>query len=268
MGVPASFLSFLELPFWYDPKDFGMPGKNLKEGYYSNGQPMGLYISFPMFELAHYVIAKFAVASTDSKFSICGDDIVFACNTKEEAGEVKYRYCDVIESFGGIINPLKSVETPLIEGVGKLYFCSKGDLIDITPPTGNISPREMELPTYLQSIIKDRTPVGRAIFYSWLSPATEHTYTYKDRSRFWKWLMTSNYHLTVDSYNDMLKNASSMPQEWSWDKDAPVLLRQLEAPNRNHHLKYVSLSALRDAILTTRIKSLISSTKKGPEHGR
>jgi hypothetical protein len=270
MGCSRDFLAFFDLPFYYDPIDFGLPGEKapkgsiyfpgneLKKSRYSNGQPMGLFLSFPMFELAHYTIAKFSVASTFSEFSICGDDIVFACKNKEEGTCVYNRYKDVIESLGGKIEPLKSVESPLVEGVGKLIYTTvKGEIIDLTPPNGNISPVEGSQNTYLRDIISRRTPIGRAILYSWTSPAELKRYTYKDRRRFWSWLLNSEYFLSRDAYNSLFKEMEGMPQEWYWDADEPVLLRELRSPFPADQYKFVSSATLREAILTTKIKSLI-----------
>jgi len=56
MGVPKEYFRFLSLPAYYSPKDFGEGGEGLRKVIYSNGQPMGLFVSFPMFELLHYVV--------------------------------------------------------------------------------------------------------------------------------------------------------------------------------------------------------------------
>lgn len=267
MGVPRNYFDFLELPFYYRPKDFGLKSERIRKGYYSNGQPMGLYLSFPMFELAHFVCAKYAVATTNSLFSICGDDIVFACNSKEDGAIVEQRYVDVIESLGGKIEPTKSVYSPLIEGVGQLFYCHPGgNLINITSPSGSISAREASLDTYLNSQIRKRTPVGRAVLYSWLSPKETHEYTYKDRRKFWKWLLSSKYNLSEESYRYLFRNMGRMPQTWSWDQEAPTVLRQLTSPLRKPTLRFVSETRLKDALLTTKIKSLFKERKE-PEDG-
>jgi hypothetical protein len=199
---------------------------------------------------------------------MCGDDIVFSSETKEEAETVKQRYSDVIQSLGGIIDLLKSVMSPLIEGVGVLYYCdSGGKLIDITSPTGSISPREAKFDTYLNLLISDRTAIGRAILYSWLSPAENHAYTYKDRREFWKWLLKSNYHLSEDSYRYLFKEYDHMPQNWSWDQESPLVLRKLVSRNLQPSLRFVSEDRLKDALITTKIKSLYKERKE-PESGK
>lgn len=277
MGCPRDFLSFLDLPFYYDPKDFGLPyvkapkghlyypGNMLEMGKYTNGQPMGLYISFPLYELSHYVIAKFAIASTDSDFCICGDDIVFACKNQIQGDQVYSRYKDVIESLGGKIETTKSFNTPLVEGVGKLLYTTRhGELIDITPANGNISPLEASHETYLKTLIDRRTPLGRSILYSWLSPAEVQEYRYEDRRRFWSWLLHSEFFLSVESYNNLFKDMGRMPQVWSWDSEVPPLLRELRRGDPQNQYRFVSESILREAILTTKIKSLY----KEQNHGR
>jgi hypothetical protein len=271
MGVSSTFFNFLDLPFYYDPKLFkngdkiGSPsyGTELRSGKYSNGQGMGLYISFPMFELAHYVIAKFAVASTSSLFSICGDDIVFACPSEAAAREVENRYTDVIESLGGKINHLKTIMHPLIEGVGKLLLVKGKDLIDLTPPSGNISQTESRLNTVLHSTIEHRSAIGRAILFSWQEPVEIKEYTYKARRKFWKWLLSSDYHLNDVSYNNLFKDRDNRPQTWSWDQEDPRVGRELlDSRSTVPILKFVTESRLKDALITTRIKSYF---KKGPD---
>jgi hypothetical protein len=277
MGCPRDFLEFLNLPFYYDPKEFGLPAKQaskediyypgniLEKGRYSNGQPMGLYISFPLYELAHYVIAKFAIASTGSDFSICGDDIVFACENQVKGNEVYARYKDVIESLGGIIEPTKSFMSPIVEGVGKLLYTNrKGEIIDITPANGNISPLEASHETSLKDLIDQRKPLGRALLYSWLSPAETKEYRYEDRRRFWSWLLNSEFFLSRESYNNLFKDMGRMPQVWAWDQDIPPMIRELTRGDIPDRLKFVSESTLREALLTTKIKSLY----KGDNYGR
>jgi hypothetical protein len=214
-----------------------------------------------MYELAHYVVAKYSIATTNAEFCICGDDIVFAADNKEDGNQIYSRYKEVMEFLGSKIEPSKSFLSPLCEGVGKLYFTTRqGEIIDLTPPNGNISPIEARCDTYLKTIISKRTPLGTAILYSWMSPTEEKSYTYEDRRRFWRWLLTSEYFLSKDSYNNLLKRIDNMPQTWSWDEDDPLLRRELRREDSPTNFKFVSSSILKEAILTTKIKSLLKET--------
>jgi hypothetical protein len=182
MGVPEKYFKFLELPFLYDPIEFGQEVLHpLEKGYYSNGQPMGLYVSFPMFELAHYVILKYVVAITSATFCICGDDVVIACS--EETAECLFsRYKMIIERFGGVISTSKTLRSPkAAEGIGALFL--KGYPKELRIPSGRISSIEGTTHgTWLSEQIVQETPVGRAISVAWLSTKLMKSYTYNQRS--------------------------------------------------------------------------------------
>jgi hypothetical protein len=167
MGVPLEYFQFLKLPFCYNPKDYDEKG-TYKVGRYSNGQPMGLYISFPMFELAHYTILKFAVATSNAKFCICGDDVVIACD-QNESNIIFSRYKTLIERFGGEISKPKTMVSRLFaEGVGAIFLSDYPKEIRI--PTGKLSLLEAFTPgTWVYNQVHSLTPIGRALLYPWLS---------------------------------------------------------------------------------------------------
>lgn len=180
MGVPARYFRYLSLPAVYSPKDFGeKPGK-LRKIYYSNGQPMGLYLSFPSFELMHFVILKFVTATTDADFRICGDDVLIACR-KEDHQIIFERYQTLIERFGGVISLPKSMASDkLAEGVGALFL--KGYPKELRVPSGKLSSLEASVPgTWLHKAISEETSIGRAIHYSWLSTKEWKEFTLANR---------------------------------------------------------------------------------------
>lgn len=107
-------------------KDFvdSVTGQRLK---YAAGQPMGLYGSFPLFNLAHAcfvdrVVLEAKVLSDrplvpfpdGSYFMVLGDDIVFS------DAEVAYRYEDKAYSLGLDIQRAKGHNTPCAEFAGFL----------------------------------------------------------------------------------------------------------------------------------------------------
>jgi hypothetical protein len=264
MGMPSDFLEDLELPFWYDPKEFGEPDPGyLKLASYSNGQPMGLYISFPMFELLHYICAVVASATTNTEFSICGDDIVFSAPTLKEIQETSRRYIDLIVSLGGKINTLKTITGDIAEAIGALFVRNGCNVMEIHTPSGQISPVELTVGSWVADQVRRGTRIGRAIEYSFLSPAEVNRYTYQDRREFWRWILTSKTDLTKSAINSLLSELSHEPQEWSaLEKDPGPFARSIGSQRpKPFRLHPVSRRTLDDARLTTRIKSLYTKEK-------
>lgn len=207
MGVPKGFLSFLELPFYYQAEMFGK-GKGLRKGKYAAGQPMGLYLSFPMFELLHYVVLRFVTAiSETADFRICGDDLVIACEPSE-ADEIYSRYTNLIERFGGVISEEKTLKSSrAAEGVGALFL--SGYPKEIRIPSGRLSTLEAHTPgTWLHQAIQEQTPLARSIHSVWLETKLEKRYTYDQRRE-------ANLDLVISDLSE-------------WDVDA---LRQLVSPD-------------------------------------
>jgi hypothetical protein len=221
MGVPSSYFSFFRLPFFYDPNLFGIEGSGLKEGWYSNGQPMGLFVSFPMFELAHYVILKFATATTDAEFRICGDDVVVACK-QSDAPEIFTRYKNLIERFGGCISESKTVQSRIFaEGVGAIFL--KGIQKEVRIPSGKISTLEAHTSgTWISQQIRTCSPVGRALLSSWLSTNEIKEYSLEHRR-------AENEKLVILDLDDWRRDAlatladhESYPQWWyAWEDPPP-----------------------------------------------
>jgi hypothetical protein len=182
MGVPEDFLDFLDFPFHYSERDFGLGSDpTLKEGFFSNGQPMGLFLSFPMFELAHYMILKWVVSGTDSLFCILGDDVLISCR-KEDKDMVSGRYTSEMTRFGAKINLNKTIiSEDAAEGAGAL-FLRKYPNITIRTPKGKISSTEAYLKgTGLYQEIANMSTVGRMVHSKMVSSKIIKSYTYEDR---------------------------------------------------------------------------------------
>jgi hypothetical protein len=184
MGLPNGYLGFLDLPFYYDPLIFekGSGKRELSLAQYSNGQPMGLYISFPLFELAHYVILKYSVATTKgSTFCICGDDVMVATSSIEEGNVVFERYKTLVERLGGIISGPKTLKSfKAAEGVGALFL--KGYPFGIRIPSGKLSALEaFTKETLVAAEVSKLTPIGRSLLVAWLQTRYTKEYTYQMR---------------------------------------------------------------------------------------
>jgi hypothetical protein len=181
MGVPLSYFNFLNLPAAFRKEDF-LPGEGQGLDFikYANGQPMGLFLSFPMFELLHYVILKTVVATTNASFCICGDDVVIACDEKDSL-DLFSRYQILVERFGGVISELKTVKSKeFAEGVGAIFL--KGYPKELRIPSGKLSALEAASPGFwLYNQIRSLSPIGRAIHYSWLETKEWKEYSYSNR---------------------------------------------------------------------------------------
>jgi hypothetical protein len=272
MGVPRSFFRFLRLPFFYDPKTFGIGEGELREGRYSNGQPMGLFVSFPMFELAHWVILKFSTAVSKAEFCICGDDVVIACD-REDADTIYSRYKNLIERFGGEISSAKTVKSErFAEGVGAIFL--KGIQKEIRIPSGKLSYLEACTPgTWLYEEIKKESPVGRAIFNSWLMTKEYKEYSEEHRRALNEFLLLKDLD---DWRRDALSYLAShevYPQRWySWedppegtgmdnpqnpkDADLPEDIRWFDPGRPSDRFRWITLGRYRDNLVSHKVITL------------
>jgi hypothetical protein len=254
MGVPKEYFKFLNLPFHYQGLDFGEE-EGIKKAYYSNGQPMGLFISFPMFELAHYVVLKYVTAITNSRFCICGDDVVIACEPKD--GMVLFsRYKNLIERFGGVISQSKTIlSSKLCEGVGAIFL--KGIQKEIRIPSGKVSILEAFTPvTGLYQKIVHQEPVGRALMSSWLSTKLFKEYTYQQRMSMNEFMVTTDLgDWSIEALRSLDKT-DRMPQSYSrFDEDLYNFWRNTpEEKDPSYH--WISLRAYQDALVSNKIISL------------
>lgn len=209
MGLPDGYLGFLELPFFYDPSLFGEGprGQGLKLAGYSNGQPMGLYLSFPLFELAHYVILKYAVATTEgSTFCICGDDVMVATSSIDEGHVVFERYKNLVERLGGVISGPKTLKSfSAAEGVGALFL--KGYPFGIRIPSGKLSALEaFTKETLVAAEVSKLTPIGRSLLVAWLQTKYSKEYTYQMRKAANFELVTRDLsHLNIMALRSLVK---------------------------------------------------------------
>lgn len=273
MGVPVSYFKFLELPAAYRFEEFEPEkGKGLGTVEYSNGQPMGLFVSFPMFELAHYVITKWAVAVTDATFSICGDDLVISCR-KEDAPKIFERYRTLIERFGGVISVPKTVfSETLAEGVGALFL--KGYPKELRIPSGKLSILEATSPGFwLNDQIRSETPLGRALAYSWLTTKERKEYSHRNRRALNEFMIStdlSDWHLEAlrslsshqvypmswYTWEEEPEGVSGMVPRFPEDSDLPEEIPLSFKTEPKNHFRYISLEKYRDARVTSKIISL------------
>jgi len=257
MGVPESYFSFFRLPFHYQTSMYGKKEKQIKEGRYSNGQPMGLFLSFPMFELAHYVILSFSCAtSTDARFCICGDDVIISCR-HNEADLVFSRYENLITRFGGVISKPKTFRSRrLAEGVGAIFL--KGIQKEIRIPSGKLSALEAHTPdTWLYLEIVRETAIGRALNSSWLSTNFQKEYTYQQR-------MLANEFMVYTDLSDWslealrsLNKRDHMPQTYyTWDEELYQFWRNTPQYDSAPVHRFIGLKKYRDALVSHKIVNL------------
>lgn len=276
MGVPEKYFRFLKLPAVYRGKDYGEEDE-LKKIYYSNGQPMGLFVSFPMFELMHYVILKYVTAITDADFIICGDDVMIACEA-EDAQVLFDRYRTLIERFGGIISETKTIVSDrCAEGVGALFL--KGYPKELRIPSGKLSTLEAASPGFwLNQSIKTEQPVGRAIHYSWLTTKEYKEFTYANRRALNERLVLEDLENWSADAVRALATHEDYPQKWyTWepappgtgmnnplfpeDSELPASWTP-EIPRSLSCFKWVSLGSYRDALVTHKLISLYKKEQK------
>jgi hypothetical protein len=273
LGVPRSYFNFLNLPAAYRKEEFTPEkGKGIDFIKYSNGQPMGLFLSFPMFELMHFVILKYVVAKHQATFCICGDDCVIATD-ESSSNEIFERYKSLIELFGGEISLQKTIFSKnLAEGIGAIFL--KGHSKEIRIPSGKLSSLEAMSPGFwLYHQIKKETPLGRAFAYSLLSHKEMKEYSYANRRALNEsMLLTDLSDMHIDSLRSLAKH-KSYPMSWYvWEPDPEGISFDLpryqdgeklpdefpSVPEKTlvKHLRYVSLEKYRDARVTSKIITL------------
>jgi hypothetical protein len=279
MGVPKSSFKFLKLPAYYREGDFSVDGGNkLKKVWYANGQPMGLFLSFPMFELLHYVILKWVTATTDAEFSICGDDVIIACDEKDSTNLFE-RYKLLIERFGGEISKPKTVQSAVLaEGIGAIFL--KGYPKELRVPSGRLSILEASSPGFwLYQQIKDETPIGRSIHASWLNTQEIHEYSYSHRRALNEKLVLKDLDdWRLDSLR-ALATHDDYPQIWySWEEapagvgmSNPLFPEEAEIPNSDwpnpgvnpdEHFRWISKGKYRDLVVSHKVISLYKKENK------
>jgi hypothetical protein len=84
---------------------------------WTNGQPMGLYPSFPSFALAHGMLLDYLSQGVPGRFYVLGDDVVILHRPTYE------KYVQMLKVLGCPYNPSKSlVSNQVAEFAGKLIF--------------------------------------------------------------------------------------------------------------------------------------------------
>lgn len=266
MGAPKGSFQFLELPCYYRDKDFGGSSDELKKCYYSNGQPMGLFLSFPMFELAHFVILKYVVAPYKAQFSICGDDVVIACE-KKDAVRLYERYSCLITRFGGKISLSKTLKSSqMAEGVGAMFL--KGIHKEIRIPSGKLSPLEAFTPgTWLYSEINSQSPVGRAILSNWLQTKLEKEYTYQQRRQANESVVLTDLSTLSNEALRSLFRPDHEPTIYSrFDADSYSFWRNTPEERESTSYHWVGLSWFQDALVSNKIISLYKKEFENGQH--
>jgi hypothetical protein len=257
MGVPKGYFNFLSLPFYYDKSSYG-EGKGLKKAFYRAGQPMGLYISFPMFELMHYVILKFVIAGSDTaQFRICGDDVVISCADECEARILYKRYYNLITRFGGIVSKEKSILSGrLSEGVGAIFL--KGYPKEIRIPSGKLSTLEASTPlTWLNQAIAREHPVGRSVMGGWLSTKLTKRYTYDQRREANKILVSLDLSDWGLEGLRQLVQPDNVPLEyWVWNEGDFRFWRNTPAIEKVPSLRWLSVARYRDYLVSHKLVQL------------
>jgi hypothetical protein len=264
MGVPEDYFKFLSLPFFYQDSMFGGKVDKLKKAWYSNGQPMGLYLSFPMFELAHYVILKFATAPYKAEFCICGDDVVVSCD-QGDASYIYNRYVNIVERFGGVISSSKTVLSKrFAEGVGAIFI--KGIQKEIRIPSGKLSTLEAFTPgTWLYKKIVQLDPVGRAILLPWLSTKEFKRYSYDQRRAMNEFFVNTDLSSWRIDALRALDKAERMPQLWRAWEEAPFdlwMMNPEETEVPRVPFKWVTLGAIQHALVANKIITLYKKDKQ------
>jgi hypothetical protein len=183
---------------------------------------------------------------------------VFASPNPSHTSEASKRYIDIIESLGGVINPLKTITGTVAEAVGGLFVPNGSTVMEIRVPSGSLSPNELRVNSWAADQVRRGSRVGRAIEYSFLSPTVTKRYTYDDRRGFWKWFLTSEHDFSKLTLRRFTEGLSREPQEWSaLDEDPDQFARAITGKVASQlRLHPVSAETLADTRLTTRIKSL------------
>jgi hypothetical protein len=266
MGIPVGYLDFLNLPFFYDPKLFGLgPETGLQLAEYSNGQPMGLYLSFPMFELSHYVILQFAVATTrqNSSFCICGDDVMVACKNEAEGRVVFERYKNLVEALGGVISVPKTLMSfSAAEGVGALFL--KDYPKEIRIPSGKLSALEAYTKeTIVSAEVSNCSTLGRALMVAWLNTRYNKEYTYEMRKKANFELVTRDLsHLNIMALRSLVKPDQD-PTKFSIEDDAHYSFWMMSPIREAGQLPYrlVGKEKFRQLLIDNKILQLIKGAR-------
>jgi hypothetical protein len=260
MGVPRDYLSFLSLPCYYRDSDFGGSTDELKKTWYANGQPMGLFVSFPMFELTHYVLLKWVIGPYKANFTICGDDCVISCN-EEDSRVIYQRYTEIIQRFGGKISLSKTLRSRrAAEGVGALFL--KGIQKEIRIPSGKLSTLEARTPgTWLYSEVVGCSAIGRAILSTWLTTSLEKEYTYQQRMKANEFLITRDLSTLSKEALESLCHPDRMPRTYSILDDHYSFWRNTPEEKVEPQYHWISLHAFRDALVSDKIITLYKGDK-------
>jgi hypothetical protein len=231
-----------------------------------------------MFELLHYVILKWVTATTDAEFSICGDDVIIACDEKDSTNLFE-RYKLLIERFGGEISKPKTVQSArFAEGVGAIFL--KGYPKELRIPSGRLSILEASSPGFwLNQQIKDETPIGRSIHASWLNTQETHEYSYSHRRALNEKLVLKDLDdWRLDSLR-ALATHDDYPQIWySWEEapagvgmSNPLFPEEAEIPNSDwpdpgvnpdEHFRWISKGKYRDLVVSHKVISLYKKENK------
>lgn len=261
MSVPNDIIRLLDLPVLYNDRKIR----------YGAGQPMGLYLSFPLFEIAHLSVARFCLRPHNIKFMMCGDDLVaFGKHSDIVKGYEMYK--TIARVFGFEISESKTlVSSQLVEGVGSVLYKN----YDITPLNGCVSEREIKNRKYelSQKVQSGKDAIGRALYASLFKVRTSTGYTYGDRKAQWSsFLSTSLPHLTNSSLRALSKISMEprlMPSnESSFDffqlYDNPTKQWDFsEVKELSKRLKPVSAEQLRQIRADRRIIELMSKDMVG-----
>lgn len=117
LGIPefASALEELKGPYW------GLDGT---EWHYGAGQPMGLYGSFPLFHLTHFMLLnglsyRLGLSNQEAQFCVLGDDVLIFDE------DLLQLYLETLERFKVPISWHKSYKGNLVEFAGFLITRSR-----------------------------------------------------------------------------------------------------------------------------------------------
>jgi hypothetical protein len=214
-----------------------------------------------MFELAHYVILQFAVATSDgATFCICGDDVVVACDTNEQEMVITERYRNLIERFGGLVSEAKTIASrDIAESVGAIFIRGYKD---VRIPSGRLSTLEAyENYTQLNWEISHGTPLGRAILYPWLSTKETKSYTYTQRQNMNEYFC----HKDLSSWSlESLRSLccrDNMPQTWNSWEESPGPFWMMNQKEPVNIYRFIGKEKFLDSLLTNKIITLLKGDK-------
>jgi hypothetical protein len=234
-----------------------------------------------MFELAHYVILKWACATTDAQFSICGDDVVISTTEKDASG-IYERYQILVERLGGTISLQKTLKSSnMAEGVGAIFI--KGHPKEIRIPSGKISLLEAETKgTWFHDGLTRQLPVQRSIYGSWLTTKERIEYTLEHRRAFNEYLMFKDLDsLSVPGLRHLASHRTDPVSWYPWEDPVPgCWLRTpisatgedlLDIPYPDIHeekevYRWISKSKFVDRLVNTKIMCLYRRQNAAKDH--